>query len=267
MKKDNPTQDRVKELFHYDPETGVFVRKLKRGGRHDGKYGRQGAGRVSELGYVLLMIDGVNHIAGQVAWAYVHGAWPHVRIKYIDGDPLNNRIGNIRLHDKARDDIKAEKLTADRLRDLLHYEPITGHFTWRVNNSVAKPGERAGGGHGLGYRSIGIDYKKYLEHIVAVLYMIGEWPSGDVDHKNGIKSDNSWTNLVVATKSENNHNKGLHVRSKTGFAGVYKHGNKYRARIQLDNKTHDIGLFNSIEEAAKARAEAAEKFGIRARKA
>lgn len=265
MPKKIPTQERLKELFHYDPDTGIFTRRVSRGGRRDGKYGRQGAGRISELGYVLLMIDGASYIAGQAAWAYVHGAWPHVRIKYIDGNPLNNRIDNIRIHDKSETDIKAEKMTAERLRELLHYEPQTGIFTWRVNNSVAKPGDRAGGGHGQGYRSIGLDYKKYLEHILAVLYMTGEWPDRDVDHENGIKDDNRWDNLIISTKSENNHNKGLHPRSKTGKIGVYRHGNKFRARIQLAGKTMDIGLYNTIEEAAEARAKAAAEYGIRGR--
>jgi hypothetical protein len=263
--RERPTQDRIKELFHYDPETGIFTRRLKRGGRWDGKYGRQGAGRVSELGYVLLMIDGVNYIAGQVAWAYVHGAWPCARIKYIDGDKLNNRIDNIRVHDKSQDEIKAQEMTAERLRELLHYEPLTGRFTWRVHNSVAIPGERAGGAHGGGYRSIGIDYKKYLEHTLAVLYVTGQWPENDVDHKNGIRSDNRWENLIVATKSENNHNKGLSPRNKTGYAGICKHGNKYRARLEVQGKPIDLGCFSALEDAIEARKAAIEKYGIRTR--
>jgi hypothetical protein len=212
------------------------------------------------------MIDGTNHIAGQVAWAYVHGEWPSVRIKYIDGDPLNNRIINIRLHDKSRDEIKSEKLTPERLRELLHYEPVSGWFTWRVDNSGAKPGERAGSIHGFGYRTIGVDYKKYLEHRLAVVYMTGQWPVGEVDHKNGIKSDNRWENLIVSTKSENNHNK-LHkrLRQGTGIVGVNRHGNAYRARLQVSGKVIDLGRFKTIEAAASARSEALVKYGIRTR--
>lgn len=265
MKKTRPTQERLKELFYYDPETGIFIRKVSRGGRRDGKYGRAGAGRVSELGYVLLMIDGVNYIAGQVAWAYVHGAWPHARIKYIDGNALNNQIDNIRVQDGDKDAIKNTKLTAERLRELLHYEPLTGHFTWRINSAVAKPGERAGGGHGGGYRQIGLEYKKYSEHVLAVLYMTGEWPATDVDHKNGLKDDNRWDNLIVSTKSENNHNKGLHSRNKTGTIGVNRHGNKFRARLQLAGKIIDLGTFKSLEDAIQARAEAALRHGVRGR--
>ena len=260
-KKAKPTAERVRELFHYDPETGIFTRrKPSNSGPRGRKYGKVGAGRVSELGYVLLMIDGVNHIAGSVAWLYEHGEWPSARIKYINGNPLDNRLTNIRIQDEPREKIKAQSLTHERLKELLHYEPLTGWFTWRVTSSVAKPGERAGGGHGHGYRSIGLDYKKYLEHILAWFYMKGEWPSDEVDHRNLNKSDNSWDNLRLATRSQNGHNKGLNYRNKTGVSGVNKHGNKYRVKFLLDGRLFDLGSFSSLEEAAEVRFSAEREY-------
>lgn len=253
-KAKRPTQARLHELLSYDPETGVFVRKsgVQRGpiGR---KYGRIGAGRISELGYVLLMIDGVNYIAGQVAWTYVHGAWPHARIKYIDGDKLNNRIDNIRVQDRDRADTKAEPLSLERLKELLNYDPESGWFTWRISSSVAKPGDRAGGMHGLGYRSIGIDYKKYLEHTLAYFYMTGEWPTHEIDHKNRVKADNRWDNLVHATRSQNGHNKGLSQRSTSGYPGVMVHGSKYRTGMSLNGKDINLGWHKTIAQARIAR--------------
>lgn len=253
-KKERPTQARLHELFNYDPETGVFVRKsgVQRGPT-DRKYGRAGAGRVSELGYVLLMVDDVNYIAGQVVWAYVHGEWPKARIKYIDGNKLNNRIGNIRVQDRDRDEVKATPLTQDRLKELLAYDPENGWFTWRINNSVAKPGERAGGMHGLGYRMIGLEYKKYLEHTLAFFYMTGEWPKILIDHINGNKADNRWANLREATSSQNGHNKGVHPRSSTGYPGVTLHGSKYRSSITINNKETVLSWVKTIAEARVAR--------------
>lgn len=249
QKKERPSQARLHELFSYDPETGVFVRKsgVQRGPT-DRKYGRVGAGRVSELGYVLLMVDDVNYIAGQVAWAYVHGEWPKARIKYIDGNKLNNRIANIRIQDRDRDEVKAQPLTQERLKELLAYDPESGWFTWRVNNSVAKPGERAGGMHGLGYRMIGLEYKKYLEHSLAYFYMTGEWPTLQIDHLNRNKTDNRWANLRHGTRSENGHNKGLHPRNTTGYAGVIVHGNGFRAVIRVEGNEY-TGWFNTVAEA------------------
>ena len=253
-KKEKPTQDRLHELFSYDPETGIFLRKSgSQRGPKERKYGRIGAGRVSELGYVLIMINGVNHIAGQVAWAYVHGDWPHARIKYVDGNKLNNRIGNIIVQDRDRSKVKETPLTHDRLKELLHYNPENGWFTWRINNSVAKPGERAGGVNGLGYRMIGLEYKKYLEHSLAYFYMTGEQPTLQIDHLNRNKADNRWENLKHGTRSENGHNKGLSSRSSTGFPGVLAHGNGFRAVIAVENNPHNGGWFDTIAQARVSR--------------
>ena len=257
MKKEGqrPSQERLKELFHYDLDTGIFTRRKvsNRGPKAERKYGRQGAGRVTELGYVVVMVDGINYISGSLAWCYVHGSWPMDRIKYIDGNKLNNRISNIRLQDKSQEDVKSQDMTQARLKELLHYEPDTGWFTWRIHSSMAKPGERAGGGHGLGYRSIGLDYKKYLEHTLAVLYMTGAWPTHEVDHINRDKSDNRWCNLREATRSQNGHNKGLSRRSSTGFPGVSAHGSKYKARMFVSSKELDFGWYVTIAQARIAR--------------
>ena len=254
--KEKPTQERLKELFHYAPVTGLFTRrKPSRVKNENRKYGKVGAGRVSELGYVMLMVDGTNYISGSLAWLYMRGEWP-TRIKYVNGNRLDNRIENIAVHDRSQEAIKGSKMTLERFKELLHYEPETGHFTWRINSPVATPGFRAGGGHGLGYRSIGLDYKKYLEHILAWFYMTGEWPQGEVDHANGDKADNRWCNLRIATRSQNGYNKGINPRNSTGVTGVNKHGSKYRARIDVDGKTVDLGCYKTLEEAAAVRREA-----------
>lgn len=255
-----PSQDRVRELFHYDPETGIFTRrKPSRQGDGETKYGRIGAGRISELGYVMLMIDNTNYIAGRVAWLYVHGEWPE-RIKYINGIQVDNRLSNLRTHND-RGEIKERKLSQERLKELLHYEPETGWFTWRVSSSMANPGDRAGGLHGYGgYRAIGLDYRKYLEHTLAWLYMTGTVPQKEIDHINNDAGDNRWSNLREATRSQNGHNKPR-GRGAT-FPGVVKHGNKWRSRIQIEGETTDYGCFRTIAEARVARLLGEkEKFG------
>lgn len=259
--KERPTQERLKEVFHYDPETGVFVRK-KPSKHQDGdrKYGKVGAGRVSELGYVMLMLDGTNYIAGQLVWLYETGAWPPARIKYIDGDKLNNRFSNISVPDKTREQIKAQELNQARLKELLHYEPETGHFTWRVSSAVAAIGSRAGGYHSLGYRTIGVDYKKHLEHVLAWVWMTGERPDADIDHINGDKADNRWCNLREATRTQNNHNQRIRVNNKSGATGVRRSGNKFQAYLHIDGEFISLGRHDTVEEAAKVRAEAKQRL-------
>lgn len=252
LKRQGPTQEQLKKQFHYDAETGIFTRRMPTKHTRKSKFGHQGAGRISELGYVLIMVEGYNYIAGTLAWLHENGEWP-ARIKYLNGNKLDNRIANIGVHDRTRDEIKDEPMTQARLKELLHYEPETGCFTWRIFSTLVRPGDRAGGGHGLGYRAIGLDYKKYLEHTLAYLYMTGEWPENEIDHLNRDKSDNRWANLRHVTRSENGRNKSMNKRNKLGFPGVLLHGTKYRSRIDVSGKTLDLGWFVTLAQARIAR--------------
>ena len=251
-KQPTPTQERLKELFDYDAETGIFTRKVETRQTKARKYGKVGAGRITELGYVMLGVDGVNYNAGALAWAYTHGEWPS-RVKYLDGIKTNNRLANLALNERDKEAVAKQSLTQERLKELLHYEPESGFFTWRIRSSMSTPGERAGGLHGFGYRQIGLDYNKYLEHHLAWLYMTGEWPVDEIDHINNVRDDNRWCNLREANRSQNGHNKRLHPKSTTGFPGVSRHGNAYRATISVDKKSLHLGRFATLAETRVAR--------------
>ena len=91
------------------------------------------------------------------------------------------------------------------LKSILHYNKASGFFTW-----IAAPrrgrsyvGKRAGviGNHG--YLVIGISGKTYLAHRLAWLYVTGEFPKNQVDHKNRKRTDNRWLNLREASYGEN----------------------------------------------------------------
>ena len=70
-----------------------------------------------------------------------------------------------------------------RLKELLHYDPFTGIFTWKVTRTgSAKPGTVAGYIKNEGYICIKIDSRSYMAHRLAFLYMLGRWPKGDVLH-------------------------------------------------------------------------------------
>lgn len=72
-----------------------------------------------------------------------------------------------------------------------------------------------------------------------------------VDHKNHIALDNRKDNLRIATREQNSKNI-MSTKSRSGFKGVVKQGNKYRARIGVNNRKLYLGLFDTPEDAAKA---------------
>jgi hypothetical protein len=88
-------------------------------------------------------------------------------------------------------------LTAERLRELLSYDPETGVFTRRTAVRGRNVGERAGT-LTRGYRQLRVGGRTSLEHELAWLYVNGEWPTAPIEHLNGDRSDNRIENLSLA---------------------------------------------------------------------
>ncbi len=149
-----------------------------------------------------------------------------------------------------------EALTAERLRELLSYEPETGEFRWRVGRGgTAVAGGRAGCKQTIGYRRIGVAGRTYWEHRLAWLHVTGTWPSDQIDHVNGVKGDNRIANLREATRSENQGNlRQARSDSKTGLLGVHwnKPNKKFMAQIMFSGKQKYLGLFDTAEQAHQA---------------
>jgi hypothetical protein len=152
----------------------------------------------------------------------------------------------------------ADSLTAEHLREVLHYEPTTGVFTWSISRPKCAVGAVAGRRKPGSYVTIKIDYVAHYAHRLAWLYMTGSWPDHQVDHENLDKSDNRWENLRAATQKQNSENMARHTRSASGVTGVYWHGRdkRWMARITHHRKKITLGYFKTIEEAAACRREA-----------
>lgn len=83
---------RLHELVSYDPETGIFIRKVNSGTAIEGDV----AGGKCGNGYILISLDGKQYSAHRLAWMYMHGSWPAKLIDHINGDKTDNRIQNLR---------------------------------------------------------------------------------------------------------------------------------------------------------------------------
>ena len=145
------------------------------------------------------------------------------------------------------------KLTAERLREVLSYDPETGVFTWFAARGSGKVGSVAGCLAKDGYRVIRIDRQRYLASRLVWLYTTGSWPKFEIDHKNGIRDDDRWVNLRDVTRSENQQNlRRALSNSTTGFLGVSRHQGNFQAQIRLDGKSRYLGTFSTPEEAHAA---------------
>jgi HNH endonuclease/AP2 domain len=142
-------------------------------------------------------------------------------------------------------------LTQDRLRELFNYDPLTGEFT-RISRTRGMR-KQVGSLHNRGYWQICVDYKTYLAHRLAWIYMTGESHT-QVDHINGDRLDNRFSNLRPATNKQNSENIKLYSNNKSLFRGVHfcNRDQKWVARVVHHQKTHYVGSFTTAEEAAIA---------------
>lgn len=146
-----------------------------------------------------------------------------------------------------------ERITADQLRELMHYDPATGFLTWASpvgrGASVRGIGDRAGSVNSVhGYEVVGIGGTRYRTHMLAWLYMTGQWPHMLVDHRNLDRADNRWANLRLATHSQNHANAPRRQDNKSGLKGVYRRadGQAWVAQIKSHTGKRYLGSFDCI---------------------
>jgi hypothetical protein len=167
--------------------------------------------------------------------------------------------------------MKTHKMPSkEELDAVLKYDPDTGAFTWRVRPvtlfNVGKTKERprtaehacnqwnsrfagrpAASLKPDGYRYVHFNYQTELAHRVAWKIMTGKDPV-EIDHIDGNRSNNKWSNLRNGTRSDNLRNIALKRNNTSGHHGITfsKRQQKWIAQIIL-------GSFDSKEEAIAIR--------------
>tara|TARA_R110000737_G_scaffold4909_1_gene15897 strand:- start:194 stop:682 length:489 start_codon:yes stop_codon:yes gene_type:complete len=150
-------------------------------------------------------------------------------------------------------------ITQEQLKELLHYNPDTGIFSW-LNGKPT--GYVVGGLTDRGYRRIKVCGKLYRAHRLAWLYTNGLFPKDQIDHINGVKDDNRIINLRAATHAENQHNQKIPINNTSGFKGVSwnKIAGKWGSQIYIAGKRKHLGYFTDKVEAHKTYCAAADKY-------
>ena len=87
------TAEELREQLDYDPETGVFTRRVSNNRAY--KIGDV-AGSYDADGYRTIKIQQRSYKAHRLAWMYVYGVWPLAQIDHINGARDDNRIANLR---------------------------------------------------------------------------------------------------------------------------------------------------------------------------
>ena len=145
------------------------------------------------------------------------------------------------------------KLSADNIKSILFYDKDTGVFTWKISPNIkVQIGAIAGRMNSGGYRDIVYNYKVYKSHRLAWLYQYGEWPPEQIDHINGVKTDNRIKNLRLATIRENSRNKKCHRQGHLVGARFDARRNRWQAHIVINGKWTHLGMFNTEKEASDA---------------
>lgn len=151
-------------------------------------------------------------------------------------------------------------ITQERLREVLHYDPISGLWTCLINRRRSRQGTITGVLNYFGYIQVSVDGAIYLSHRLAWLYMTGEWPEYEIDHIDLNKANNAWKNLRTSTRSANSANKPKQSNNSSGYKGVSRCGNKWRAYIVVNKKQLYLGLYIDPQKAHDAYFEAAIKY-------
>ena len=154
--------------------------------------------------------------------------------------------------------------TFEQITEFLNYNMNSGVITWiKPSSTKTACGDVAGCMDGKGYLAIKIFNRIYRAHRLAWFLHFGEFPDGDIDHINGIRTDNRISNLRKATRSENLQNLKTPSTNKSGFIGVSfcKTRNKWRASIRpCVGQQKSLGYFLTKEDASKAYLEAKQKY-------
>lgn len=147
-------------------------------------------------------------------------------------------------------------ITHERLKELIHYDPVSGVLT-RIavpKRSKAKLGPIKGYSKKEGHLKTCLDSKEYYLARLAYFYMTGTW-GNIIDHKDGNPINNVWFNLRNTNKIGNVQNQTrAHHQSKSQLIGAHWRAdkNKFESSITAGGKRTRLGYFSTALEAHEA---------------
>ena len=138
----------------------------------------------------------------------------------------------------------------EKLKRLFAYNEDTGDVTRLIQCGKMKPGSLVGSKTHFGYTQTKVDNNNYFLHRIIWKLVYGKDPDGVIDHIDGNKRNNAISNLRdVSIATNNEHQRNINRKSKSGVFGAVQRGDKYAAMIVLDGVQKYLGTFKTADEA------------------
>ena len=180
------------------------------------------------------------------------------RAEHDRGRPGRRSVtpGAARVHQPDAQEGDRMTITPQQVVNALIYDPNSGSFQWRRSTTTGgcvQPGRACGSISESGYLRIRIAGRLYMAHRIVWAYVHGRWPTDQIDHINGNRSDNRLCNLREASRSLNmqNQRRAQSKNRSSGLLGVSwrKDRSRWQASIRLDGRLEHLGYFISPEDA------------------
>lgn len=154
------------------------------------------------------------------------------------------------------------KIQPERISKMFRYDPETGDIWWIESGKGKIKKKPAGTVVSNGYKAVMIDGDRYYCHRIAWVLTHGLWPEDQLDHINGVKTDNRLVNLRPATNLQNGRNFKVKANNTSGTTGIVwcNQTKKWRALIKNNGKTIHLGRFVDKVDAINARKSAESSY-------
>ena len=135
-------------------------------------------------------------------------------------------------------------------KEYLKYDTNTGEFTWiKCKAKWMEVGTKAGTLNDKGYIKIRLNGKNYQAHRLAWYFHYREWPKHQIDHINGVRTDNRIINLRDVTSKQNSLNQKGHREKTFKYYSFNKYNKKWTVQKHINGKQQYFGYFNTEFEA------------------